>query len=99
MSVTSCGGGKTSWCVGRWTGSGSRNEKYVVRIYKNGTADVKYHGVWGGSSYSADFKAEWEPDGENVIRLYDKDGHEISTDSKNKRGTYDSDWEMYLNTE
>ena len=81
-----------SWCVGKWTGTTQRNEEYVVKIKKDGTADVMYHGHNVGGVYSATFSAEWEPVSGDVIRLYDSDGHPVNS----KYLKFDNTWSMYL---
>lgn len=85
-----------SWCVGKWTGTTQRNEEYVVRIYDDGTADVKFHGSNVRESYGASFKAEWEPFDDDIIKLADPDGHQIVG---SKDVTYDYKWSMYLSKE
>lgn len=51
------------------------------------------HGSNARESYSASFKAEWEPVKDDIIRLVDPDGLQIVC---SKDVTYNFKWSMYL---
>ena len=94
LLLSSCGGSKDSWCVGKWTGSTQR-EEYTVKINKDHTADVTFHGVTTSEAYNASFTAEWEEVNDDVIRLFDEDGHPVNS----RFVKFDETWSMYLSKE
>ncbi|MDE6551448.1 MAG: hypothetical protein K2K98_00595 [Muribaculaceae bacterium] len=90
---------RRNWCVGKWSGqlNTSMNEKYVIRIYDDHTCKIKAEWFHGGVR-SSDFEADWEPVSENIIKIYDYDGHnEVFHDSFNGINERRiSRWSMHL---
>lgn len=68
--------------------------EYVIRINADHTCSVKSN--WS-IDRSADFEAEWEPVSDEVINMYDYDGHNENWNGFN--GIYQrraSSWTLYL---
>lgn len=94
--VVSCK--KDEWCVGRWTGrldNSKMHEEYVIRIRADHSCIIKAHWYWGNRR-SSDFEADWEPISDDVIKIYDYDGHNeiMSFDGGQQRRIMR--WSMYL---
>lgn len=96
IAIASCGD-SSKWCVGKWTGSMGEHPKveYHIQIRNDGTCHVNEDWFWGGN-WHADFDAEWEPVSDDVIKIFDYDGH-IETGSGMKWNYRKvSRWSIYL---
>lgn len=74
-AIVACGK-SDDWCVGKWSGHLQSNTKvdYVIKIRADHTCTVKSEWFWSRVR-SADFEAEWEPVSDEVIKIFDYDGH------------------------
>lgn len=88
---------KDSWYVGKWNGefNDRMHTKYHIQIRNDGTCHVKQEWYWGGIR-SADFEAEWEPVSEDVIKIFDYDGHQEVWDWAGQDGRWCRRWSMHL---
>ena len=71
-------------------------EDYVIKIKPDHTCTIKSRWFWGNVR-TADFEAEWEPVSDDVIKIYDYDGHNENWNGFH--GIYQnwvSRWSMYL---
>lgn len=87
------------WCVGKWKGklNTQMHEEFTIRIHEDHTCSVKSNWFWG-STRSADFEAEWEPVSEDIIKIFDYDGHNENLNGFNGINQRRIDkWSMYLN--
>lgn len=96
-AIVACGK-SDDWCVGKWTGSlkTQMHEEYVIRIREDHTCSIKAKWFSGGTR-SAEYEGEWEPVSDNVIKIFDYDGHfEIWSNGFGTKQMYVQRWSMYL---
>ena len=98
MSLCVTGFRSSSWCVGKWEGKTNNSAEYfTITINPDGTCKV--HQDWRGlDRWYEDFDAKWEKVSDDIIKIYDYDGHmHINIDSRRRENTYRvARWSMHL---
>lgn len=93
-----CGDSTTNWCTGNWEGrTNNKPEYFTIKINSDGTCKVLQQ--WRGlEDWYEEFDGEWEKVSDNVIKIYDYNGHmHINVDSRRPNRSYRvSRWSMHL---
>lgn len=87
-----------SWCIGKWKGKldTRMHEEYTIRIKDDNTCHIKCKYFWGDVR-TCEYDAEWEPVSEDVIKIFDYDGHyENWNGHAGINQKWISRWSMYL---
>lgn len=97
FAIVACGR-SDDWCVGKWSGTLNTrmHEEYVIRIREDHTCSIKEKWFWGGTR-TAEHEGEWEQVSDDVIKIYDYDGHtQIWNTFSGPKQHYVQRWSIYL---
>ena len=97
ICTVGCGDSTKMWYKGKWEGrTNNKPEYFTIKINPDGTCKV--HQRWTGlDRWYEEFDGEWEKVSDDVIKIYDYDGHMHVAIDNPKWNTYRvSRWSMYL---
>lgn len=98
LCVAGCGDGSTAWYTGKWEGKTNNSAEYfTVKIKPDGTCKILQE--WRGlERWYEDFDGEWEKVSDDIIKIYDYDGHmHVSPTSNHPHRNYRvARWSMHL---